>query len=240
MAVKAISKLSPASRLSASREKAVHAHLKAAESPIIRVHEVLEDEQKVYMVQELAHGGDLWGLLRQIGRCTEQQARTIFQQAAAAVHFCHLRGVAHSDLKLENFVLMNPNALNEIKLLDFGTAMLIDRLPGHSLGLLGSIEYMAPEREMGELDASSREQCLAGDVYSLGIVLFLLLFGRYPDKRNISAGVEAEWAKLTPAAKALLEELTHEDPTSRPSTEQLLRSTWLSQQCPADQLGRGA
>lgn len=231
LAVKAISKLSPASRLSAGREKAVHARLNTTTepSPIIRVHEVLEDEQKVYLVQELARGGDLWGMLRQIGKCTEHQAQGVFRQAVEAVHFCHLRGVAHSDLKLENFVLMSRNSLNVIKLLDFGTAMLTDRLPGHSLGSLGSIEYMAPERETGELDVSSKEQCLAGDLYSLGIVLFLLLFGRYPDKRDISAGVEPEWARLSPEARALLEELTREEPTCRPTAEQVLCSAWLAQ-----------
>lgn len=229
LAVKAISKLSPASRLSASREKAVHARLSsAAEPPIIRVHEVLEDDHNVYLVQDLAGGGDLWGMLRQIGKCTEEMAQGVFRQAMEAVHFCHVRGVAHSDLKLENFVLMNLNSLNEIKLLDFGTAMLTDRLPGHSLGSLGSIEYMAPERETGELDVSSREQCLAGDLYSSGIVLFLLLFGRYPDKRDISAGVEAEWAELSPEARALLEELTQEEPTFRPTAEQVLRGAWLA------------
>jgi calcium-dependent protein kinase len=229
LAVKTISKLSPASMASADREKSVYAQLlresKNLSRNVIHAKEILEDENNMYIVQELALGGDLWHLMRQIGKCNELQARVLMRGILEAIKTCHEQGIVHSDLKLENFVLGADGALQTVRLIDFGTAEILTDGNQCASFSLGSFEYMAPEREAGECTAPSREQRLAGDVYSAGVIMYILLLGHYPNKKNLANG--KGWAELSAETHALLEAMTHPDPYRRPSATEALRSAWL-------------
>lgn len=84
---------------------------------IIRVYEVLEIGDKVFVVMDLATGGDLLDYIKEKGYVEESLTKKIFLQMLQAVKHCHKHGVLHRDLKCENILL---DEGNNVKLTDFG------------------------------------------------------------------------------------------------------------------------
>ena len=81
-------------------------------------------------VMELCAGGDLLNYVRRRGTLTEDVSREIFSQAAAAVHYCHRKGIVHRDVKLDNLLLdigkeSSSTDVTTVKLCDFGVSRLL-------------------------------------------------------------------------------------------------------------------
>jgi serine/threonine protein kinase len=228
LAVKVISQLSPAARATAERERLIFSHIlsNGRELPHINsIVEIFETAENTNVVQEVAHGGDLWRLVRRHGKISEHQARIVMRGVFYAVNSCHQAGIVHSDLKLENFVLGTRGVLESVRLIDFGTAELVTE--SNSLHPLGSIEYMAPERKAwgsALFDSPLAEQRLAGDIYSAGVVMYVLLFGIYPDMQQIES---ESWSEISAEAQALLKRMMHVNPNSRPTVVEILQNEWL-------------
>nr|XP_048286134.1 sperm motility kinase Z-like [Myodes glareolus] len=126
---------------------------------------------KTYIVMEYVAGKDLQMFLCEVGYLKEQDAKPIFQQVVSAVHFLHQRRIAHRDIKLEN-VLIDRNG--NVKLCDFG--MAIELAEGQMLmQVCGSLLYMAPE-----ILAMEPYDGLAVDMWSLGVLLYVLVTGQFP------------------------------------------------------------
>uniref|UniRef100_A0A8C7UNC2 non-specific serine/threonine protein kinase n=1 Tax=Oncorhynchus mykiss TaxID=8022 RepID=A0A8C7UNC2_ONCMY len=138
---------------------------------IIRLYQVMENEKMIYLVTEYASGGEIFDHLVAHGRMAEKDARRKFKQIVAAVHFCHCRNIVHRDLKAENLLL--DHNLN-IKIADFGFSNLFSR--GQLLKTwCGSPPYAAPELFEGkEYDGPKV------DIWSLGVVLYVLVCGALP------------------------------------------------------------
>jgi PAS domain-containing protein len=129
----------------------------------------------LYLVMELLEGETL---RERISR-SPTPARVAFDvmdQVTGAVRYIHGRGIVHCDLKPENIFLSQvpgePRRTNQVKLLDFGLSWRAESLPDTTLG--GTPPYLAPERLRGDPPAPP---C---DVYSLGVLLYELLTGRWP------------------------------------------------------------
>jgi serine/threonine protein kinase len=88
---------------------------------IVSIHEVLVTEQKMYLVMELVHGGELYDEIINKRRVDEKTSRKYFQQLVDAIVYCHRRGVVHRDLKPENLLLTTEGKL---KITDFGMSAL--------------------------------------------------------------------------------------------------------------------
>ncbi|CAL9097205.1 unnamed protein product [Musa acuminata var. zebrina] len=88
---------------------------------IVRVHGLLASRSKVYLVLELAKGGELFSRVEDRGRLPEDLCRRIFRQLISAVTYCHSLGVFHRDLKPENLLL---DDAGDLKVSDFGLAAL--------------------------------------------------------------------------------------------------------------------
>lgn len=147
--------------------------LKTLDHPhILKVYEVFVESASVSIVSELCTGGELFEKITKLKRFSEQMGSTYMQQILSAVAYCHDRGIVHRDLKPENLLLENPSANALLKVIDFGTSSKV--APGSQLhNVLGTPYYIAPE----VLSRKYNEKC---DVWSLGVVLYILLSGSPP------------------------------------------------------------
>ncbi|XP_076392946.1 serine/threonine-protein kinase SIK3 isoform X5 [Megachile rotundata] len=149
----------------------VHIMKRLRHPHIIRLYQVMETEKMIYLVTEYAPGGEIFDHLVRNGRMPEPEARRIFRQIVLAVRYLHQQRVVHRDLKAENLLL---DADNNIKLADFGFSN--EYTPGVPLSTwCGSPPYAAPEIFEGKHYDGPR-----ADVWSLGVVLYVLVCGALP------------------------------------------------------------
>lgn len=143
---------------------------------IIRFLQAIETTHRVYIVMEFAENGSLLDTIRRDSYIDEQRSRKWFRQLLDSVEYCHERGVVHRDIKCEN-LLMDNNY--NIKLSDFGFARGGMRRkngsPILSETFCGSYAYASPEILKG---IPYQPQC--SDVWSMGVVLYAMVFGRLP------------------------------------------------------------
>ncbi|KAK7321419.1 hypothetical protein VNO77_32045 [Canavalia gladiata] len=140
---------------------------------IVRLHEVLATKTKIYFILEFVKGGELFNKISK-GRFSEDLARRYFQQLISAVGYCHARGVFHRDLKPENLLL---DEHGNLKVSDFGLSAVKDqtRVDGLLHTLCGTPAYVAPEI-LGKKGYDGAKV----DVWSSGIILFVLVAGYLP------------------------------------------------------------
>uniref|UniRef100_A0A0D9XDS3 non-specific serine/threonine protein kinase n=1 Tax=Leersia perrieri TaxID=77586 RepID=A0A0D9XDS3_9ORYZ len=195
---------------------------------VVGIREVLASRARVFVVMEYARGGELFAKVSR-GRLTEEHARRYFQQLIAAVSFCHGRGVAHRDLKPENLLL---DEEGKLKVTDFGLAALPEQLR-HD-GLLhtqcGTPAYVAPEvlRKRGYDGA-------AADIWSCGVVLYVLLCGFLPFQHENYAKMYQKIFKaeyqippwVSGDARRLIGRLLVVDPAKRITVPEIMRMAWF-------------
>ncbi|GIL83875.1 hypothetical protein Vretifemale_12596 [Volvox reticuliferus] len=148
---------------------------------IVYCEEVFIDDTSLCIVMEYANCGSLLDLVKLRRGLEEIYARWFFQQLILALHFCHNRGIAHRDIKPENLLLHIYEDLKYpvpiLKMCDFGLSKAVV-LPGASAkSCVGTVRYMAPEvLKNNEMDYDA----MMADVWSCGVVLYVMLYGRYP------------------------------------------------------------
>lgn len=142
---------------------------------IIDFYNVLVDNDYLFISMEYAHNGDMFTAISH-GLFSEKSACFYFCQLLDAVEHCHLNGIAHRDIKLENLLLDG----NVLKLCDFGYSYPIDK---KIMQVVGTPIYLAPEIIMRDPSADLTK----ADVWACGIVLFIMLTGSYPfeGKKNV-------------------------------------------------------
>jgi len=141
---------------------------------IAKFQDVYEDGDGTFdLIFEYVEGQNLFDLMasRNSVPLSEEAAFAIFSQLVNALLYCHKKGVYHRDIKLEN-IMITPKG--RVKLIDFGLAGIDSQ--GVFSDSVGSLHYSSPEVLLGIPDYSGE----AADVYSLGVVLFSLLFGSLP------------------------------------------------------------
>ena len=153
---------------------------------IVPIHEVGERDGSCYFSMKFVEGGQLDEVVRRepmpIRRAVE-----LIAKVARTVHYAHEHGILHRDIKPGNILL---DAKGEPHLTDFGLARLVESESSvtHTLDVLGTPSYMAPEQAVGNNAAISS----ATDVYGLGAVLYQLLTGQPP----FAGGTTYETIKL--------------------------------------------
>ncbi|VEL28603.1 unnamed protein product, partial [Protopolystoma xenopodis] len=140
---------------------------------VVRLYEVIDTGTKLYLVLELGDGGDLYDfIMRHEDGVGEQVAKRYFRQIVTAIAYCHRLHVVHRDLKPENVVFFEKLGL--VKLTDFGFSNKF--IPGRHLDTAcGSLAYSAPEILLGDSYDAPKV-----DIWSLGVILFMLVCGRLP------------------------------------------------------------
>ncbi|GMI70189.1 SNF1-RELATED PROTEIN KINASE 3.8, CBL-INTERACTING PROTEIN KINASE 10, SOS3-interacting protein 1 [Hibiscus trionum] len=194
---------------------------------ILELYEVMASKTKIYLVMEYAKGGELFKKVFK-RRLREGVARKYFQQLICAVDFCHSRGVYHRDLKLENLLLDEHGAL---KVSDFGLSALAESK--HQDGLLhtscGTPGYVAPE----VINRKGYDGAKA-DVWSCGVVLYVLLAGCLPFN---DSNLMAMYKKIStadykvphwfpPEVTKLLSRIFNPNPKERISIARIMATPW--------------
>ncbi|XP_017784026.1 PREDICTED: testis-specific serine/threonine-protein kinase 3-like isoform X2 [Nicrophorus vespilloides] len=161
---------------------------------LIRFLQAIETTHRVYIVMEYAENGSLLDIIRKESFIQEQRARKWFRQLVDAIEYCHERGVVHRDIKCEN-LLMDINY--NIKVSDFGFARTyVKHQNGHpvlSETFCGSYAYASPEILRG-----IPYQPHQSDIWSMGVVLYAMVFGRLPfDDTNYSLLLKQVSNKVT-------------------------------------------
>lgn len=121
---------------------------------IVRITEVYESANEIYIVQELCRGGDLFDRLDELPEedayCyTEAQCARLVQQMLTAIGYLHNQGIVHRDLKLENFLFSTQQADSDLKLIDFGLSKHFELGECHH-EFVGTPYTVAPEIIKGE------------------------------------------------------------------------------------------
>lgn len=150
---------------------------------LIRFLQAIETTHRVYIIMEYAKNGSLLETIRKERHIQEDKARKWFSQMVDAIDYCHKKTVVHRDIKCENLLL---NDDYDIKLSDFGFAR---KHPGSadpkyklSETFCGSYAYASPEILKGIPYMPQQS-----DIWSLGVVLFAMVYGRLPfDDTNYS------------------------------------------------------
>ncbi|MGH0165347.1 UNVERIFIED_CONTAM: hypothetical protein FKN15_069106 [Acipenser sinensis] len=138
---------------------------------IIKLYQVMETKNMLYLVTEYAKNGEIFDYLATHGRLSEPEARRKFWQILCAVEYCHDHSIVHRDLKAENLLL---DGHMNIKIADFGFGNFFEA--GEPLTTwCGSPPYAAPEVFEGQQYEGPQL-----DIWSLGVVLYVLVCGALP------------------------------------------------------------
>ncbi|KAH8317369.1 hypothetical protein KR074_010693 [Drosophila pseudoananassae] len=217
---------------------------------IIKLYQVMETKNMIYIVSEYASQGEIFGnymvlnlpdtpynlclilsspdYIAKYGRMSESAARYKFWQIISAVEYCHKKGIVHRDLKAENLLLdMNMN----IKIADFGFSNHFK--PGELLATwCGSPPYAAPEVFEGKQYTGPEI-----DIWSLGVVLYVLVCGALPfdgstlqslRDRVLSGRFRIPFF-MSSECEHLIRRMLVLEPTRRYTIEQIKRHRWM---CP--------
>jgi serine/threonine-protein kinase SRK2 len=128
------------------------------------------------LVMEYASGGELFTQVANGGAMSEDRARSYFKQIVSAASHCHSQDICHRDLKLEN-VLLGADE-RTVKITDFGLSKDTEQHSQPKTKRVGTISYMAPEVAMAS--GESPYSGVAADVWSLGVILYVLVCCEYP------------------------------------------------------------
>ncbi len=192
---------------------------------IVTVYDVGEWEGIPYMAQEFVEGKSLSRILKEKGRLEPDGAVSILKQLADALDYAHAQGVVHRDIKPDN-ILVEPSG--RAVLTDFGVARLAASDLTRTGEVLGTPHFMSPEQVTGEaVDGRS-------DLFSLGVVLYLMVSGQRPFHGETISSVcyqivhappkpLPDAAGLNPALRAVLDRLLAKAPAERFASGRELR-----------------
>lgn len=182
------------------------------------------------MVLEYAER-ELFDYLVKRGRCNDAEARKFFQQIICAVEYCHRHKIVHRDLKPENLLIDRDK---NVKIADFGLSNIMT--DGNFLKTsCGSPNYAAPEVISGKLYAGPEV-----DVWSCGVILYVLLVGRLPFDddyipalfKKIAAGNFHMPTYISSGAARLIRSMLQVHPVHRITIEAIREDPWFMQDLP--------
>ncbi|KAG0314898.1 serine/threonine-protein kinase KIN2 [Dissophora globulifera] len=138
---------------------------------IVSLYEVMVLPHHYYMVLEHVDGGQMLDYIISHGKLKEKHARKFARQIASALDYCHRNSIVHRDLKIENILISKSG---NIKIIDFGLSNLYSPR-SHLSTFCGSLYFAAPELLNAKVYTGPEV-----DVWSFGIVLYVLVCGKVP------------------------------------------------------------
>ncbi|CAN1122518.1 Calcium-dependent protein kinase 16 [Linum perenne] len=205
----------------------------AGHENVVHFVNAFEDDSYVFIVMELCEGGELLDriLAKKDSRYSEKDAAVIVRQMLKVAAECHLHGLVHRDMKPENFLFKSTKEDSALKATDFGLSDYIK--PGKKFhDIVGSAYYVAPE-------VLQRKSGPESDVWSIGVITYILLCGRRPFWDKTEDGIFKEvlrnkpdfrrkpWPTISHSAKDFIRKLLVKDPRARLTAAQALSHPWV-------------
>lgn len=178
---------------------------------ILRLYNFRNYHECYYIVMEVVHGKSLRSLILENGCLSTKTTCQILAQCASALEYAHSHNVVHKDIKPDNVYLTDGG---EVKIIDFGSAVLNDSMAQEEGVIVGTPEYMCPEQIRGELVGPTADQ------YALAIMTYLMLLGCFPypattTMQNFLDGVRPDFSAVPPELAAVLDKATSPSPDDR-------------------------
>jgi len=160
---------------------------------VARLKDIYQEETTLFFVMECLEGGELFDQVTKRKIFTDKDAARTAYEMLLAIGYLHAKDIVHRDIKLENFMYGTKDG--QLKLIDFGFSRAHKPDNKKLRMVAGTSAYMAPE----VLDGSYDRKC---DLWSLGVVMFVLLVGHYPfdpHDPNLQANIKSCAYTLPPA-----------------------------------------
>ncbi|KAL7328973.1 Calcium/calmodulin-dependent protein kinase type I [Mucor circinelloides] len=202
---------------------------------ILSLVDYFETMNNLYLVTDLALGGELFDRICQKGSYTEQDAANIIRTVCDAVAYLHDNGVVHRDLKPENLIFRTSDENSDLLVADFGLSRIIDSDKFDVLRTTcGTPGYMAPEifKRVGHGKPV--------DMWAIGVIAYFLLCGYTPFEgensiEEMNAIIRADyhfheeyWSEVSDKAKFFIQRCLTINPEERITAHQALTHPWLS------------
>lgn len=195
-----------------------------------------DNKAEMVMVMEYVAGGELFErIVDDSFEHTEVSSVGYMRQILEGIQYMHQQNIVHLDLKPENIVCVDRTGI-QIKIIDFGLASKLD--PNTPVKVMhGTPEFVAPEV------INYEPICLATDMWSIGVICYILLSGESPfqgesDSETLALVTAAQWEfdeesfeDITDLAKDFISSLLSKDVRRRMSCEEALAHSWLEYIC---------
>lgn len=199
---------------------------------IVQVYDCYVVDHFFILITEYMKDGSLSDILHQRHFLNNTEAQQLVFSLALALQYCHLRNVAHRNIKPSNIMFNN----GRVAFTDFHIRTL-NTSEKSKKNRLSSLPYMAPEI-IDNMNNTSNDfpDERAGDVWSLGVVLFQVLSGRLPWSatnydglvKQIKIGISSFTPRIPPMARDLISKMTTIEPLDRISFHEIIAHPWLS------------
>jgi len=217
--------------------------LKEVKHPnIIELVDVFEDAKYLHLVTELCTGGELFDRIiakssSPEGHYSEHDAASIIKAILDAIAYCHSKEIVHRDLKPENFLFLTESEESPIKIIDFGLSRHKDANDAVMKTKVGTPYYVAPE-------VLRREYTEACDIWSIGVITYILLCGYPPFYGDSDAEIfnsvrigqfdfpSPEWDDISDSAKAFVTFLLQQPAELRPTASGAMDHPWIIEHAP--------
>ncbi|WVO14909.1 hypothetical protein L204_102549 [Cryptococcus depauperatus] len=194
---------------------------------ICGMREFISHQNHHYMVFEFIDGGQMLDYIISHGRLRERAARKFARQIGSALDYCHQNSIVHRDLKIEN-ILISKNG--NIKLIDFGLSNLYSPVR-HLSTFCGSLYFAAPELLNAKAYTGPEV-----DIWSFGIVIYVLVCGKVPfDDQSMPAlhakikrGIVEYPSWLSSEVKSLLSRMLVVNPADRAILQEVLNHPFMT------------
>ncbi|CAF3753055.1 unnamed protein product [Adineta steineri] len=198
---------------------------------IITVHDVFENKHEIILVLELVSAGELFHYIAEKDALNEEEAAKFILQILEGVRHMHEKNIVHLDLKPENIMLLEKNK-TQIKIIDFGISRKL-RPNEPTKETFGTPEFVAPEVIAFE------PVTLATDMWSIGVITYILLSGASPFLGNTNQETFANitqvdyrfdeefFANTSDLAKDFIQQLFVKNPRQRATVVDCLNHPWI-------------
>uniref|UniRef100_A0A3P9JTH3 Striated muscle enriched protein kinase b n=1 Tax=Oryzias latipes TaxID=8090 RepID=A0A3P9JTH3_ORYLA len=197
---------------------------------IMALHEAYVTPRYLVLISEYCSGKELLYSLTERFRYSEDDVVTYIVQVLQGLDYLHTRRILHLDIKPENIIVTH---MNIIKIIDFGSSQTYNPLFLKQFNPpIGTLEYMSPEMLKGDVVGPP------ADIWSLGVVTFIMLSGRLPfmeinpqetEAKILAAKLDLSklYQNVSQSASLFLKKILCSYPWARPSIKDCFNNSWL-------------